>query len=180
MLNALAAAAAGLALGLEPEAIATGLGRVVPVAGRLNWIGTGSGARVLDDSANANPTSLRAALEVLRGAGKPPAGAGRHARELGGNAAALHAEATCRSAHALGIDRSLHAGRLGALRRREFQGGARHFDTVEALVEALRSHSWASMAPGQNCRCWRMGSAPSRMERVVAALTGRVDAEGAH
>jgi UDP-N-acetylmuramoyl-tripeptide--D-alanyl-D-alanine ligase len=65
--NAAAAATVGLALGVPLEGVATGLGRAVPVKGRLVWREAG-GIRVLDDTYNANPVSLRAALEALRDA----------------------------------------------------------------------------------------------------------------
>jgi UDP-N-acetylmuramoyl-tripeptide--D-alanyl-D-alanine ligase len=175
--NALAAAAAGLALGLEPEAIAAGLGRVLPVAGRLNWIATADGARVLDDSYNANPTSLRAALDVLAAAPGQRWLALGDMRELGGNAAALHEEAG-RSARALGIDRVYALGALARQAAEGFGGGGRHFETVEALVEALRED--LREQGGARVAVLVKGSRSSRMERVVAALTGRTAAQGEH
>jgi len=63
--NALAAAACGVALGLAAEEIAQGLSRMQLPQGRVNWKHTPAGARVIDDSYNANPTSLRAGLELL-------------------------------------------------------------------------------------------------------------------
>jgi UDP-N-acetylmuramyl pentapeptide synthase len=65
--NAAAAAAVGLALGVPLARVAAGLGRAAPVKGRLVWREAG-GVRVLDDTYNANPVSLRAALEALRDA----------------------------------------------------------------------------------------------------------------
>jgi UDP-N-acetylmuramoyl-tripeptide--D-alanyl-D-alanine ligase len=63
--NALAAAAAALALGLDMAAIRTGLARVAPVAGRLEPVGGLRGALLINDAYNANPASFKAALEVL-------------------------------------------------------------------------------------------------------------------
>lgn len=66
LLNALAGGAVGLAFGLELEAVREGLVGVEPLPGRLAWEVIG-GLTVLDDTYNANPTSLSAALEVLEG-----------------------------------------------------------------------------------------------------------------
>jgi UDP-N-acetylmuramoyl-tripeptide--D-alanyl-D-alanine ligase len=63
--NALAAAAAAHAVGASPEDIAAGLARVVPVSGRLRTVAGKSGATLIDDSYNANPASVRAALDHL-------------------------------------------------------------------------------------------------------------------
>src|SRR5262249_12940292 len=63
-----AAVAVGLALGVPLAAAARGLGRVTPVKGRLHWREAG-GVRLLDDTYNASPVSLRAALEALHEGG---------------------------------------------------------------------------------------------------------------
>ena len=63
-LNALAAAAACLVLDIEPEAIAASLAVVRPVAGRLQFRLGAGGAYIIDDTYNANPSSLVAALET--------------------------------------------------------------------------------------------------------------------
>src|SRR5207244_10734079 len=62
--NALAAAAAGVALGWPLDEIARGLAEARPVAGRCVWRDAG-GVRILDDTYNANPVSVRAALETV-------------------------------------------------------------------------------------------------------------------
>src|SRR5262249_13179973 len=63
--NALAAATAGIALGLGPDEIARGLAAARPVAGRCVWRPVG-GVRILDDTYNANPVSVAAALDTVR------------------------------------------------------------------------------------------------------------------
>src|SRR3546814_13122294 len=65
VMNALAAASCGVALGMEPAQIAIGISRSEVASGRLDWKQTTQGARLLDDSYNANPSSLRAGLELL-------------------------------------------------------------------------------------------------------------------
>ena len=167
--NALAAAAAGVALGLAPEQIAAGLARVQPVAGRLSWKATREGARVLDDSYNANPTSLRAAIDLLASMPGQRWLVLGDMKELGADAPALHEECG-RAARAQGIDR-LYT--LGALARHAADGfgAGRAFDSFEALVDALR----ADLAPGVAALV--KGSRSMRMERVVAALTGEAAGE---
>jgi len=176
VLNALAAAAAGLALGLDLSAIAAGLAQVRPVAGRLNWMSTMQGARLLDDSYNANPTSLRAALDLLAALPGERWLVLGDMRELGGDAAAIHEEAG-RTARALGIDRLYSVGALAQQAAAGFGAQARHFATAEALIEALREE--LAGADAGKVALLVKGSRSSRMERVVAALTG-VSLAGAH
>lgn len=172
--NALAAAAGGLALGLDVAEIAAGLGRVRPVAGRLNWLSTLQGARLLDDSYNANPTSLRAALDLLAGLPGQRWLVLGDMRELGGDAEALHEEAG-RAARLLGIDRLFTLGPLAQHAAAGFGAEARHLPTAEALIEALREA--LSEADAGRVVLLVKGSRSSRMERVVAALTGTTVAE---
>jgi UDP-N-acetylmuramoyl-tripeptide--D-alanyl-D-alanine ligase len=161
--NALAASAAGVALGLSADEIVAGLATIKPVAGRLNWKTSREGARVLDDTYNANPTSLRAALDLL------VTTPGQHwlvlgdMKELGANAPELHAEAG-RVARQLGIDRVYTVGPLAQHAADGF-GKGHHFDTMESLIDALH----ADLRP--DVAVLVKGSRSSRMERVVAALT---------
>ncbi|MDB5976041.1 MAG: UDP-N-acetylmuramoyl-tripeptide--D-alanyl-D-alanine ligase [Nevskia sp.] len=172
--NALSAAAAGLALGLDVAAIAAGLAEVRPVAGRLNWLDTPQGARLLDDSYNANPTSLRAALDLLAGLPGSRWLVLGDMRELGGDEAAIHEEAG-RTARTLGIDRLYTVGALAQHAAAGFGAQAYHFSTAEALIEALRDELAA--ADATKVALLVKGSRSSRMERVVAALTGTTVAE---
>jgi UDP-N-acetylmuramoyl-tripeptide--D-alanyl-D-alanine ligase len=109
--NALAAAAAAVALAISPDAIAAGLARVQPAAGRLSWRSTREGARLLDDTYNANPSSLRAALELLATLEPPRWLVLGDMKELGADAAELHEQAG-RTARQLGIDRVYTVGAL--------------------------------------------------------------------
>jgi len=135
---------------------------------------TPQGARLLDDSYNANPTSLRAAMDLLAALpGKRWLVLGNMG-ELGGDAETLHEEAG-RSARLLGIDRLYTVGTLAQHAAQGFGAQARQFPTAEALIEALRD-DLAGTDAGQVALLVK-GSRSSRMERVVAALTGTTVAE---
>ncbi len=169
--NALAAAAAGIALNLSPIQIAEGLSRAIPAAGRMNLKVTREGARLFDDSYNANPTSLRAAMETLVALpGKRWLVLG-DMKELGADSAALH-EAAGREARVLGIDRVYTLGPLARYAAEGF-GKGRAFDQLDALVDALRDELDSGVS------LLVKGSRSSRMERVVAALTGNTS-EASH
>jgi UDP-N-acetylmuramoyl-tripeptide--D-alanyl-D-alanine ligase len=173
VLNALSVAAAGLALGIDLHAIAEGLAAVRPVAGRLSWMDTREGARLLDDSYNANPTSLRAALDLLAALPGQRWLVLGDMKELGGDAAALHEQAG-RSARALGIDRLYGLGPLAQRAAQGFGVQGRHFADAETLVEALRADLAGTEA--SKVALLVKGSRSSRMERVVSALTGQAEA----
>src|SRR3989475_12606454 len=111
-MNALAAAAVGAALGFTLDEIARGLAGVRPVAGRCVWREAG-GIRILDDTYNANPVSVRAALDAVaarRGAGRLVAVLG-DMLELGGIADEAHREIG-RAVVAAGADELVGVGRL--------------------------------------------------------------------
>ena len=170
--NALAAAGCGVALGMDLKDIAEGLAAVQAPSGRLSWKITVQGARLLDDSYNANPTSLRAGLELLAGMqGERWAILGGMA-ELGADAEQLHAEAG-RLAKKLGIERLLTLGPLARAAAEGFGDGAEAYDDIEALAVA------ASRQLHGEAVVLVKGSRSSRMERVVAALTGNI-AQGDH
>lgn len=173
VLNALAAAAAGVAFGLSVDEIARGLEHSEGAQGRLHWKTTRQGAQLLDDSYNANPSSLRAGLDLLAALpGRRWLVLGDMA-ELGPAAAELHAEAGT-TARQLGIERLFAVGRLAAQAVRGFGAGAEHFETTEALAAALAPQL------GTNVTLLVKGSRSSRMERIVTALTGEPSPEGTH
>jgi UDP-N-acetylmuramoyl-tripeptide--D-alanyl-D-alanine ligase len=171
--NALAAAAAGLAIGVPLAAVVGGLEAFRPVAGRLAMLRAASGAAVIDDSYNANPDSVRAAIDVLAGAPAPRWLVLGDMGEVGADGPAFHREAGAyaRAAH---IDRLLTTGALAAESGAAFGEGAEHF----ASVEALAAHVAATARAGTTILV--KGSRFMRMERVVAALCGPTFREGAH
>ncbi|WP_428380415.1 UDP-N-acetylmuramoyl-tripeptide--D-alanyl-D-alanine ligase [Nevskia ramosa] len=170
--NALSAAAVGIALNLGIEQIAKGLANVEPVAGRLNWKTTREGARVLDDSYNANPTSLRAALDLLASLPGERWLVLGEMRELGPDAASIHEDAG-RAARSLGIDRLYTLGEMAGHAADGYGDTADSYEELDDLVAALKDQ----LAEGVTVLV--KGSRGARMERVVAALTG-AKTEAAH
>lgn len=171
--NALAAAAVGLACGVAPADIAAALAGTTSTAGRLVVRTLGDGTRLIDDTYNANPGSVKAAVATLRGyAGKRLLVLG-HMAELGPDAAALHREVGAYARQA-GIDVLLATSEHAAETVAGFGEGGLLCADVEALVAALRPQL------GADVTVLVKGSRSARMERVVMALTGEQDAALAH
>jgi UDP-N-acetylmuramoyl-tripeptide--D-alanyl-D-alanine ligase len=173
--NALAAAAIGHALGLDVATVAAGLAAARPVQGRQLAHALRCGAVLVDDSYNANPHSLAAAVDTLAAAVAGQAGAEAwlvlgDMRELGPDEAALHAQAGAH-ARAAGIARLYALGPLSAHAARAFGEGARTFDTHAALADALAAELRAGV------RVVVKGSRGSAMDTIVKALLQR-DAAG--
>src|SRR5690606_25483821 len=169
--NALAAASLALGLGASLEDIRAGLAEARPVAGRLVRHRLAGGALLVDDSYNANPGSLNAAIEWLASLPEAWLVLG-DMRELGEDARALHAEGG-RRAKGAGIARLFTLGELSAAAAEAFGEGARHFDSHDELADAL---SEALAVVGQPTILVK-GSRGSAMDRIVAALLeGETDA----
>ncbi|HGG60807.1 MAG TPA: UDP-N-acetylmuramoyl-tripeptide--D-alanyl-D-alanine ligase, partial [Gammaproteobacteria bacterium] len=163
-MNAAAATAACLALDLDMADIVAGLARVEPVSGRLQFLAGVNGSTLIDDTYNANPDSVAAAIALLASrSGKRYLALGDLA-ELGSDAEARHA-ALGELARNAGIEALLTVGELAGAASEAFGSGGEHFDSAEALAAALKSR----LAPGQTVLV--KGSRAARMERVVDALT---------
>ena len=165
--NALAAIAAATAAGASLGAVQRGLSEFRPLDGRLDTKAATQGAAVIDDTYNANPDSVRAAIAVLaRVAGARWLVLGDMG-ELGDQGVAFHREIG-EYARAAGIDRLLTTGELAAHAVASFGPGGEHFQDIETLIAAtdakLRSN-------GAAVTLLVKGSRFMRMERVVAALT---------
>lgn len=165
--NAAAAVAGTLALGLSAaevvEALRAGLPGVTPEAGRLQPLPGRSGCRILDDSYNANPASLQAALDHLAGQEGTRWLLLGAMGELGADADAWHRAAGER-ARAAGVDTLWTVG--GAAPAAEgFGAGARAFDTVEELTRAL-----GEAAVDERTTVLVKGSRSAGMEAAVGAL----------
>ena len=165
MSNALAAAGAAFAIGVPLPAIVAGLEAFRPVAGRLATLHTPGGFTVIDDSYNANPGSVRAAIDVLAAAPSPRWLVLGDMGEVGAGGPQFHHEVGA-YARAAGIDRLLTVGTLTASSAAAFGAAAAQFMFIEELIADLA----ASARPGTTILV--KGSRVMRMERVVAALTG--------
>lgn len=134
--NALAASAAAMSAGADLADVVAGLADAAPVKGRLVLRTGHSGARVIDDSYNANPASLAAALAVLARAG------GRRwlvlgdMGELGTAETSAHVEAGVQ-ARAAGIERLFTLGPRARLAAASFGPGGEAFDDLDALHATL-------------------------------------------
>ena len=168
VLNALAAASIALACGVAMATIVEGLGASKPVAGRQAAHVLANGAVLIDDSYNANPGSLAAAIDTLAAAGGQAWLVLGDMRELGPEGEALHADAG-RKARAAGIARLYTLGALSASAALAFGEGARSFETHKDLADALRL-DLSQIANPQDVRCLVKGSRGSAMDRIVTAL----------
>jgi UDP-N-acetylmuramoyl-tripeptide--D-alanyl-D-alanine ligase len=174
--NALAAAAAATSAGATLRQIAAGLAGVRSVPGRLQFKQTPGGGWLIDDSYNANPSSMRAAIEVLAQlTGRKWLALGDMG-ELGDSALQAHTQIG-EFARAAGIERLYATGGLMQRAVTSFGAGAQWFADVPSLTAALRQ---ALATAGPEVRVLIKGSRSNRLERVVGALTGEAPAPGAH
>jgi UDP-N-acetylmuramoyl-tripeptide--D-alanyl-D-alanine ligase len=162
--NALAATAAALAAGVTLDAARRGLESFRPVKGRLQLKAGLGGATVIDDTYNANPDSVGAAIDVLASfpgyrilvlgdMGEVGDKAGQYHDEVGGHAKSM------------GIEQLLALGDYAAAAAHNFGEGAGHFARIEDLIAALRPELRAGVT------VLVKGSRFMRMERVVQAIT---------
>ncbi|MFZ3223803.1 MAG: UDP-N-acetylmuramoyl-tripeptide--D-alanyl-D-alanine ligase [Rugosibacter sp.] len=170
-MNACAAAAATLATGVSLNAVEDGLSGFRGVKGRLQPCAGLNGARVIDDTYNANPDSMRAAIDVL--AGIP----GRRIFVMGdmgevGEAAAQFHDEVGGYAKSHGIDRLLCIGEFSAAAAHNFDGGGEHFSNLEVLIKTLRAEL------DEQTTVLVKGSRFMRMERVVDAISAPVNQAG--
>lgn len=158
--NALAAAAAATAVGVTKENIVLGLELFNGVSGRLQLKECKKNARIIDDSYNANPESVRAALSVLASsAGKKILVLGDMG-ELGNDAVSFH-ERAGEEARLIGIDKLFALGELSVHSVKKFGKGGHHFKNIEDIIAAVESE----LAP--NVTVLVKGSRFMQMERIV-------------
>jgi UDP-N-acetylmuramoyl-tripeptide--D-alanyl-D-alanine ligase len=163
VMNALAAATAAHAAGASLDAIAEGLTGMRAVAGRLEFKALADGGRLIDDSYNANPASVRAGLRAL--AALP----GEHwlvlgeMRELGEDSARLHADIG-EFARECGVRRLYAVGDEARHAVESFGAGATWFAVVEDLIESLRGEVRSGVT------VLVKGSRSNRLERVAISL----------
>jgi UDP-N-acetylmuramoyl-tripeptide--D-alanyl-D-alanine ligase len=165
--NALAAAACAHAAGIPAETIGRGLSAFRPYTGRLQVKRTAGGATLIDDSYNANPDSVRAAIDVLAACPAPTVLVLGDMGEVGEHGPEFHREVGA-YARSSGIGALYALGEASSEAVQAFGAGARHFDSPQALLGALPREATVLVK----------GSRFMRMERVVAALTG--ETQGGH
>ncbi len=158
--NALAAAACAIGVGVPPANIAAGLSSFRPYAGRLQVKQGRGGMTIIDDTYNANPDSVRAAIDVLVSCPGPTALVLGDMGEVGSQGPEFHREVG-EYARGKGVTRLLALGAATPDAVRAFGPRAAHFDSVEELVNALEGKTVLVK-----------GSRFMKMERVVAALAG--------
>ena len=162
--NALAAAAAALAAGVGLDDIAGGLAAMQSVSGRLEVMTGPSGSRLVNDTYNANPRSVRAALDYLTSLEGSAWAVLGDMGELGETGLELHGEIGD-YARSLGVERLFAIGDLSRKTVERFGAGAKHFADQGSLLEALRS----DLAGDVNLLV--KGSRMMRLENLVAGLT---------
>jgi UDP-N-acetylmuramoyl-tripeptide--D-alanyl-D-alanine ligase len=169
--NALAATAAALALDVPPAVIGAALTTFAPVRGRGARLALDNGCALIDDSYNANPDSVRAAIDVLAAARAPRLLILGDMGEVGAQGPAFHHEIGA-YARACGIDSVLAIGEQAREVCVAFGPTARHFVRIEDLIAAARS----AAVPGATVLV--KGSRFMKMERLVHALAKLDAAEG--
>jgi UDP-N-acetylmuramoyl-tripeptide--D-alanyl-D-alanine ligase len=165
--NALAAVACALGAGVGVEAIQAGLAGFAAVKGRLQVKHAASGTLVIDDSYNANPDSVRAAIDVLAGFAAPRLLVLGDMGEVGDQGPAFHAEIGA-YANARGIEALWATGAAVADAVKAFGARGRHFERAEDLVQALVEDKDGAVAAASAVLV--KGSRFMRMERMVDAL----------
>ncbi|MEO7062268.1 MAG: UDP-N-acetylmuramoyl-tripeptide--D-alanyl-D-alanine ligase [Dokdonella sp.] len=171
VMNALAASAVAVALGVPLATIKVGLEEAPTVAGRLLRTLHASGAVVIDDSYNANPGSFAAAIATLAAEPGERVLVMGDMAELGADAERQHADIGALAKRS-GIRRLRAVGPLSAAAVRAFGGGAEHYADQAQLIEALRAELRAGVV------LLVKGSRSSAMDRVVDALLGRECSQG--
>jgi UDP-N-acetylmuramoyl-tripeptide--D-alanyl-D-alanine ligase len=167
--NALAAAAACLAAGVPLAPVVRGLSGYAGTKGRLQRKAGVNGALVIDDSYNANPDSMRAAIDVLAALPGRRIYVMGDMGEVGEAAGQLHSEIGGH-AKSQGIEHLFALGERSVAAVHDFDGGGRHFASVEALVAALVP------LMDKDTTVLVKGSRFMRMERVVEAILENPDA----
>lgn len=163
VLNALAAAACCKAIGVSNEKIVEGLQAFAPVSGRLQAKQAAAGALVIDDTYNANPDSVKAAIDVLATATKTTTLVLGDMGEVGADGAAFHQEVG-QYAKTRGINFLFTFGNLALASAQAFGSGGQHCEDFDQLLMQLKDKALAGNT------ILVKGSRFMKMERVVAHL----------
>lgn len=163
VMNALAATAATIALDINLAVIKKGLEAVKPAPGRLQLHVLANGVRIIDDTYNANPASMTAAIHALAEMSGTKILVLGDMKELGVDAKALHAEIG-KKAFDAGINYLFTFGELTKETTKAFGKDAEHFTDRDELVKALQKH----LKKGSIILI--KGSRSMTMEKIVAKL----------
>lgn len=162
--NALAASAAAVALGVSNQDIANGLQNMQAVRSRLQRKAGLNGVLLIDDTYNANPDSMKAAIDVLAAMDGSRIFVMGDMGELGADAATMHAEIGL-YAKQNGVKNLLAFGALSIHAANAFGAGAQHFSALEDVIintkKLMQTHTTVLVK----------GSRFMKMERVVEPLT---------
>ena len=163
VMNAAAAAACCLAAGIDRSAIVRGLETFVPVHGRLERKTAFNGARLIDDTYNANPDSVRAAIDVLADISDDGVLVLGDMGEVGDHGKQFHAEIGA-YAKTRGIGHLFAFGNMARSAADAYGKTARHFTEMDAMNHALKE----ILVPDMTVLV--KGSRFMKMERVVEQL----------
>lgn len=161
--NALAAASMAFAAGIPASAIQAGLAAFTGEKGRMQAKSTPTGAILIDDTYNANPGSVAAAIAYLAQRPGERILVLGDMKELGQNAAAEHA-AIGQLARNSGVDQLFTCGNLTAAAAEAFGPKAQHFASQDALLAAVKPLMQSTTT------CLIKGSRSARMEHIVEGL----------
>ncbi len=161
--NAVAVVAAALSLGVAAKNIQLGLKMAVAERSRMKIVELGNGVEIIDDAYNANPLSVRAAVDFLASYSGQTCLVLGDMLELGEEAEKYHAQIG-EYARMAGIDRFYAVGNLSKAAVRQFGPGAFHFDNRDELAASLVGYLQSGL------RILVKGSASMRMQNIVDML----------
>jgi UDP-N-acetylmuramoyl-tripeptide--D-alanyl-D-alanine ligase len=173
VMNALAATSVAVALDISLDDIIAGLNRFGGVSGRLATTYTSAGARIINDTYNANPLSLYAAMQVLVDAADDSWLVLGDMAELGDEKEELHRKAG-EQARELGIRHLLATGDLTRFAVEAFGSGAQFFEDRQQLVNYLEQ------GITENSVVLVKGSRSMGMEQIVNALVDEHSVQEVH
>lgn len=173
IMNALAATAATIALDVDLSVIKKGLENVHPAPGRMQQYLLNTGTRVIDDTYNANPSSLHAAITTLANVSGTKILILGDMKELGEDAKQHHFDAGIHMQKA-GIEYVFTFGELSALTSQAFGQNACHFTEREKLIAAIQSYLQNDVT------ILIKGSRSMQMEKIVAGIVPKNQLEHLH
>jgi UDP-N-acetylmuramoyl-tripeptide--D-alanyl-D-alanine ligase len=164
VVNGLAAAAAGIVVGIPLTEIADGLASVAPVSGRLQTLRGIENSILVNDSYNANPSSFEAALQAIQDFGTERWCVLGDFGELGEHGEFLHQQ-LAQQAKKYGIKRIFATGELTGLTVAEFGDGATFYDSQDALIAVLKEQL------NDGIVVLVKGSRAQKLENIVKEIT---------